>query len=368
MNQMLHAICTWMAILLPSLLWAAAPINDDGRDTLRIQTNVGANIMIEATDKEALMELKALDINKILEDMEMVTDSVGNSKIVIKKSDDTYIREEEREISFDTPLEDHSDNAFRQRARKYNSSGEYLSDEDTEGDKQYGMKYDSDEGMEVYWGNKYKSSFKKSRRRSSGYFGMDLGVNNWLENGRSPSGNAPYNVRPWGSWYVSLGGGYLLMLSNHFGFDMGGDISWYNFKFQDDDVRLVKGEDRLIFDTADPSINSIKSKLTVPYVNVKLVPTFKIGPKHRGMTIGAGAYAGYRIGGYTKVKQKIDGSTHKPKNHSDFYLNNFRYGVRFQLGWEEVQFYANYDLNPIFQTDHAPELNAFSLGMTFQIF
>ena len=171
MNKMLHGMCTWMFILMPSLLWAVAPINDDGRDTLRIQTNVGANIMIEAADKDALMELKALDINKILEDMEMVTDSVGNSKIVIKKADDTYIKEEEREISFDTPLEDHSDNAFRQRARKYNDSGESLEDESVASQSQYGMKYDSDEGMEVYWGNKYKSGFKKNRRRSTGYFG-----------------------------------------------------------------------------------------------------------------------------------------------------------------------------------------------------
>ncbi|BDD00276.1 hypothetical protein [Persicobacter psychrovividus] len=354
-------------------------------DTLKVETNKGAKILIIANDKEALKELKVLDVNQILQDMDVAADSVKKEKLVIKKTDDTYLRAENTLEPFDAPLEDHSDEAFRKRGKKYQKQPvkekkrliiHYGKDSEMNKDleAQGAMRFDNDEGMGIYWGEKYKMEINKkyrdkpAKRRSYGYGLIDFGGNNWLEDGKTVSGNQPYNVRPWGSWYVGLGGGYMLMLGNHFGFDFSTSISWYNFKFQDATVRLVKGPDELEFvhETA-PNISSIKSKLTVPYINASFIPTFKIGPRYRGLSIGAGVYGGYRIGAHTKVKQKVDGSTNKPKSHKDFYLENLRYGLRAQLGWEDSQFFVAYDLNPIFQKDHAPELNAFTIGVTFQI-
>lgn len=52
----------------------------------------------------------------------------------------------------------------------------------------------------------------------------------------------------------------------------------------------------------------------------------------RMFRIGIGAYTGYRINSYTKIVDRDDGSKNKVKDHDNFYLNDFRYGVKIVLG------------------------------------
>jgi hypothetical protein len=48
---------------------------------------------------------------------------------------------------------------------------------------------------------------KTKKEKKFHVFGTyDLGFNNYLENGKFPNDvNAQYSVKPWGSWYISLG-------------------------------------------------------------------------------------------------------------------------------------------------------------------
>ncbi|UII29855.1 hypothetical protein LVD17_16265 [Fulvivirga ulvae] len=214
-------------------------------------------------------------------------------------------------------------------------------------------------------------------------FDIDLGTNNYLEDGEFPNDNdAPYAVKPFGSWYVALRsindthiGGPLHLL-------WGPDVSWYNFKFENEDVRMSKANDQVVFnEVAD--LDSKKSKLTVAYVNFSAVPMLKFGKNERrnhrhnhcwgdwdhhvggesAFRIGAGAYAGYKIGSYTKTVIEADGDKKKDKDKDSYYLNNFRYGVRVQAGFRGVDVFVNYDLNTLFVEDKGPELNAFSFGV-----
>lgn len=200
------------------------------------------------------------------------------------------------------------------------------------------------------------------------FFNIELGLNNYLENGSTPSSNAAYNVRPWGSWYVALGWVNKFRASQTFSVDAGLNFSWYNFKFQNDDTYVIRGDEGVEFipnpDMLDASFE--KSKLTVAYINASVVPTFDLGKKghRRGFRIGVGMYAGYRIGSYFKVKYN-DGDTRKKKNHDSFYLNDFRYGVRVQTGFRGTDLFFNYDLNELFREGRGPELNAFSFGIVF---
>ena len=74
-------------------------------------------------------------------------------------------------------------------------------------------------------------------------------------------------------------------------------------------------------------------------------------------------YAGYRIASYTKYVTKEDGDKEKDKDKDGFYLNNFRYGVRGQIGFRGIDIFFNYDLNELFADNRGPELNAFSFGV-----
>ncbi len=198
------------------------------------------------------------------------------------------------------------------------------------------------------------------------FFNIELGMNNYLENGSTPSSNAAYNVRPWGSWYVALGSVNKFNLSRSFGLEAGINVSWYNFKFQDDDTYVIRGDEGVEFINNPENLDASfkKSKLTVAYINASLVPVFNFGKGSNGFRAGLGMYAGYRIGSYMKVKYN-DGDGHKKKNHDPFYLNDFRYGIRLQTGYRGTDLFFNYDLNELFRDNRGPSLNAFSFGIIF---
>ncbi|MCG8385829.1 MAG: hypothetical protein MJA30_09830, partial [Cytophagales bacterium] len=71
---------------------------------------------------------------------------------------------------------------------------------------------------------------KKKRNRSRGTysnFKIDLGINNYLEDGESPGDNNElYSVRPWGSWYVGLNSIYDTHITGALHLEWGGGVSW----------------------------------------------------------------------------------------------------------------------------------------------
>ena len=87
--------------------------------------------------------------------------------------------------------------------------------------------------------------------------------------------------------------------------------------------------------------------------------------KKQGFRFGVGGYAGYRLGSRSKFVFKDGGNKEKDINRNNFYLSNFRYGIRAQMGYKGVDFFANYDLNKVFAQDKGPDLNAISFGIIF---
>lgn len=71
------------------------------------------------------------------------------------------------------------------------------------------------------------------------------------------------------------------------------------------------------------------------------------GRHSESVRFGAGPYAGYLINSYSKQVYKENGDKEKDRNHDNFYLNNIRYGVRFQFGFRDVDLFFNYDLNEL---------------------
>jgi hypothetical protein len=89
------------------------------------------------------------------------------------------------------------------------------------------------------------------------------------------------------------------------------------------------------------------------------------GNHSSGFRLGVGPYAGYRIGSYSKQVYKDNGQTRQDYHSENFYLNNIRYGIRVQLGFNDIDFFFNYDLNNLFVDTKGPKLNAISFGVTF---
>lgn len=219
---------------------------------------------------------------------------------------------------------------------------------------------------------------KRSRwnRRTHHSINVDVGTNNYLENGKFPdASNQLYTVRPWGSWYVGLNSVLRTRLARKFFVEWGGGVSWYNFKFANDKTVLSKDDNGVVFSEDGRNIDFRKSKLTVAYVNAFLVPMIDFGDESRktsifdgghssSFRIGVGPYAGYRIDSYTKQMYYENGNKVRPHDHDNFYLNNLRYGIRLQVGFRDTDVFFNYDMNELFSDNKGPKVQAFSFGIT----
>lgn len=212
---------------------------------------------------------------------------------------------------------------------------------------------------------------KKSDPPFRTYFNLDLGLNNYLdENGNFPSTSQPYAVKGWGSWNVGLNFFASQRISKGLRWDMGLGFQWYNFKFENRDFQAVRGEDQIDFiQRAD--VAGFKSKISASYLTAMGLFKMDFGRMNdqgrKGMRMAVGPYAGYRLGGTSKfVHRPLEGGNRR-KEHANtgIYLNNFRYGVRGEVGVGRVNFFATYDINQLFQAGQGPELNPIAFGIIF---
>lgn len=217
----------------------------------------------------------------------------------------------------------------------------------------------------------------KSRRGDVGRtwqsYNVDLGINNYMRSDQFPTGNELYAVRPWGSWYVGLNSIQRTKLARNFFVEWGMGVSWYNFKFQEDNIRIIEDDSGIHFIEDTRSVDFIKSKLSATFINVSLVPVIDFGEhshktriwegNREGFRFGVGPYAGYRIASKSKLVYEEDGERKREKERDSFYLNNFRYGIRFQIGVRSTDLFINYDLNDLFAEKKGIQLNAVSFGL-----
>jgi hypothetical protein len=337
------------------------------QDTITIEIGADKKVLILVRDRQALRSLQQYDLNKMVRELNIQAEAAGTTQTII-------ITDEE--------------------GKRYRIAGTSTTQADTSRTTQEvevvievseEMRRDRDKSeFNINFNSKDKNREGKYQRTRTRFL-FDLGMNNYLQEGKFPQEqDAQYAVRPWGSWYVGLNQAFVTHFGGPLALQWGGGLSWYNFKFEDPRTRMFKQDGQIVFDQEMRSeIHSNKSKLTASYLNVHAVPMLDFGYRKRVVSkddgtsrvqrwhqdkafrIGLGGYAGYRLGSYTKVKFEENNNTKKDRNRGDYYINNWRYGTRLQLGYKGIDLFAQYDLNDFFSGNRAPQLNAFSFGITF---
>lgn len=340
-------------IFLTVLLGAGITIisrSQEKNDTIIVELAKTSRVIFTIKDRGDLEILKHYNFQELFQDI--LTKLEANDTSALPKHDSAAIAT--------LPEDDDKNEDWNQRSRTYD--GDDDDDDDDDG-------YDRHNNWNVYhkrgnrWGRTWQS------------FNFDLGTNNYLSDGKFPNNNNElYSVRPWGSWYVGLASIQRTRMGKKFFLEWGVGVNWYNFKFENDNILVQKDDNGVTFVEDTRDVNFKKSKLTASYITASLIPVVDFGDNSRkariwegygnSFRIGLGPYVGYRIASHSKIVYKDDGKE-KDKQHDSFYLNNFRYGVRLQLGYRATDLFFNYDLNELFVSGKGPNLNAFSFGVIF---
>lgn len=347
----IFTLCLTLTFLSGSVMASSEP------DTVIIRLSDQEEIKIISNSGNELEQLSQYDLNKIIKELNDKSQQDSEESVVIIMEDESgtrYMLDDES----DTEDENSSfENKLERLERELDRLNERIEDDEE--------------------GNEEVQFNKKEPKRTSSSFIMEFGLNNYLMDDQFPDvNNELYAVNPLTSWYVSLGSMNSTHVLGPLSLDWGANVSWYNFKFDNERTRVLKTNEGVLF-YEDPSTDfeAIKSKIVVPYINISLVPMFVFGKnrssdwepfsyhENDGFRFGLGAYAGYRVGGRSKSVVKNDGNRERDKDITNFYFNNWRYGARLQMGFKGVDLFANYDLNELFVEGRGPQLNAFSFGI-----
>ena len=200
---------------------------------------------------------------------------------------------------------------------------------------------------------------------------FSMGLNNYLNSSNQfpDTDNKNFALDPLTSWTYGIHSNHKISVSPYVKFNFQLGLLWNNFALADNNYQFTKGPEQvelLDTDLARPDINPTRSKLNITYLNLNLVPMFHFGKSSDAFRIGAGPFGSYRIASKSKFKYDDNG---KDVVKNNFHINNWKYGLKVQVGWKGVDLFATYDLSPIFIEDRGPEadypLRAISFGVIF---
>ena len=214
---------------------------------------------------------------------------------------------------------------------------------------------------------KFESDTKKEDNPNfSTHFNLDLGINNFLQEGSFPTSDQPYATKGWGSWNVGLNWMGSQRLTDGLRWNFGLGFQWYNFKFENRDFQAVRGQDEISF-VERTDVTGVKSKLSASYLTAMTLLEANLGKdKDKGLSLAVGPYIGYRLGGRSKFVYEESGRAldRTEKINTGLYLENLRYGFRGEVGiGKHLTFFSTYDLNELFQEGKGPALNPITFGI-----
>ena len=220
-----------------------------------------------------------------------------------------------------------------------------------------------------------RDTLKNSANRDRSFnsrsgFNIYFGLNSFTNTGSILSTDSKnYELSPFGSRYFGFGwtrsGTVSKGTNSAFKISYGLEVSWYNFMLENN-VIFVKGNDKVEFtdfkNSKGDQIALSRNKLTIANINIPVMPYVAFKKGSTITYIAAGGYVGYRVDSYTKIKESDSG--HKEWNHNSFFLNNFRYGLAFELGLKDFpDLFVNYDMNNLFQDGRGPKIGGLSFGI-----
>lgn len=221
--------------------------------------------------------------------------------------------------------------------------------------------------------NEWKREIKYDRRTYVDPV-IAFGINNTIVEGQSLE-DSPYKLA--GSRFVELGWTWRTRVfrnSNALRFSYGVSFQFNGLKPKNNQYFVVdNGEAQLQEFEFDLRKSKFRMDNLVFPLHLEFGPSkFSKSEKRIRYSIrnqfrfGIGGYGGFNIGARQKLKYTREGRNVKDKLKGGYNTSSFVYGLSAYVGFDGVQLYAKYDLNPIFK-DAVVEQRNLSLGVRLDL-
>lgn len=236
------------------------------------------------------------------------------------------------------------------------------------------VKTEDDDFVGIRFGDRNNDPIRYDKRTSSDLV-ISFGWNNVAVDGGGLNAS-PYKF--WGSRYFELGWAWktrLLNNSNALRLKYGMSFQWNGLKLTDNRY-FVQNGDETTFEVHPYDLKKAKLNVT----NFILPVHLEFGPSRKTQTdsyvryssrnqfkMGLGAYMGFNVGTYQKLKYTDDtGDKGKDKIKKDYNVTDFVYGLSGYMAISNVGVYVRYELSPLFE-DQAVDQHNVSLGFRFDM-
>lgn len=220
---------------------------------------------------------------------------------------------------------------------------------------------------------KKNDTVKAYESRTNSRFILGVGFNNSFNDGDFGSENYKFA----GSRYFSFGWMWSTRVfkeSNFLRFNYGVELQFNGLKPRDNQF-FVENGDQTELQSFDANLD--KSKFRMDNLIFPMHLEFTSSRKKTSKSgniyfsepdfkVGLGGFAGVNMWNKQKLKYDVDGDDFKVKQRSDMNTNNILYGLSAYIGWDSVQLYGQYNLNPIFSDNPVDEHN-FQIGLRFEV-
>lgn len=196
---------------------------------------------------------------------------------------------------------------------------------------------------------------------------FDLGLNNYFATGLSSNFPAPYDPlvpNPGKSWVVNLHlfNQRLNLIDHHLWLSYGAFFEFNSYKYNSEEF-MIPRLDSVAFQSSEVALK--KNKLACTYIGIPVMLRYESNRSNlnHSFHIAAGGFGEYLIGSHTKTKST---SNDKIKQHDDFNLNRFRYGITGRIGYGWASLFVNYSLSELFESGTGPVLYPASAGLALE--
>ncbi|MCC5919570.1 MAG: hypothetical protein LAT68_02335 [Cyclobacteriaceae bacterium] len=373
-----------MGLLWPLLLGSTVLVAQE-KDTLLVDLGKGNEVIFYLNKNEGIKQLMYYDLNAIIDRAIKVAREDDNRSNRTMKIEDRVSIDGVESPSTDTNLRGRASTDEPRRLTEDLDPVADAEDESQIAEREVKEKATWKEGSsDKNWDQKKddpliitpKSSANRIKRIESS-FNLELGLNNYVgPDGFPDQNNELFALSPFGSRFVALAATTRFrvgrMSNSPVAIEWTKSFSWHNYRFAEASTRMRSGSEGVEFFTSLDDVSHRRSKFVVPHLNMSLIPVVQIaGPygrktwsssNNRGLVVGAGPFIGYRTGGYTMARFR-DGGRQRDRQSGNFFLNNWRYGVRGKVSYRNWDFFFDYDMNSVFHENRGPDLVPFTFGI-----